>query len=119
MSGDFLPQYKAVPTSTGWRPSYRLFVGEKEKVVPGSPVFPSVAEAVQAAMDYVRVKLNPPILSYAVKPDADELIRQEWREQKVREAEEERVKVFGAHGPQTVFSRHGKPVTVERRRHRV
>lgn len=119
MTGDFLPQYSCIPTATGWRPSYKLFVGQREKLVPGAAIFPTPAAAVKAAMEYVQRKLNPPIRSEVMETEADILGIEEWREQKAREAEEERAKVLGAEGPQTVFSRHGKPVVVERRRARV
>lgn len=112
---DFLPTYHSVPTANGWLPSYKLFVGQRERIIPGIGPFSSPAAAVKAAMDYVQIKLNPPILSHAVEPDADELLRQEWREQKAREAHQERSRVFGTEGPQTVFSCQGRPVTVERR----
>lgn len=113
MIGDFLPEYKAVPTPRGYRPSYRLFVGEREKLVPyreGPQHFPTATAAIDAAKEYVRAKLNPTIRAEQAEVVADVLGVDAWHRERAGQAARDQQEAFG-----TIFVKH-KPVKVEIRR---
>lgn len=123
MTRQFLPDYRAVPTTGGWRPSFRLFVGEGERLVPykdGPKFFPSREAAVAAAKEHVQRILNPTIRAEKIEAPVPEIASevQDFLARRDQEAEEERTRVFGSDGPAMVFPRRGKPVQVERRRAR-
>ena len=115
MTGDFLPEYKGVPTSKGYRPSYRLFVGEREKLVPyreGPRYFTTLAGAIEASKEYVRAKLNPVIRSEQSEVVADILGVSAWQDEKAAQPARDQIQAFG-----TIFHK-GRPVQVEKRRAR-
>lgn len=115
----FLPEYLAVPTSQGWRPSFRLFAGERERLVPykdGPRFFPSKTEAESAAKDHVRPILNAPIYADQ-RTEISEI--EAWRAKRDAQAEKERVKVFGQRPRAIVRDCAGNEVKVETRRARV
>jgi len=108
---DFLPDYRAVPTSKGWRPSVCRFVGEREKLVPyegGPRYFATKDEAVEAAKEYMRQSLNPPIR--AEKAEADTLGRAQWHIERAARAAEQQEQALGG-----IISRR-RLIKIERRR---
>jgi hypothetical protein len=118
----FLPDYKAVPTASGWRPSYMLFVGD-ERMVPfkgGPRYFPTKEAAIAVARSYVQQILNPKLRSETMEP-ANDALSEEARDFLARrdgEVEEERKRVFGGDVPSTVYLRGGRTVAVEMKRRR-
>ncbi len=118
MTDEFLPEYRAVPTASGWRPSFRRFVGEREKLVPypgGPRYFPSAEQAKAAAMEYLKVQFNTPVAGCVIEPkqELDEYTR--WRRQKDEQERAERARVFGAK-PAAPRNVSGSSVVVEYRR---
>lgn len=114
MNGDLLPEYKAVPTPHGYRPSYRLYVGQPERCVTypeGPRYFATAGEAVRAAQEHVRATLNPPIRAEKLVA-TDELGVDEWRRQKAQQAIEEQQSVLGA------IIIKGRQIEVETKRRR-
>lgn len=112
---DFLPDYSSMSTASGYRPMYRLFVGANWHVIPQSKVpgyFPTSGQAIEAAKEYVRARLNPVIRS-EVAEVIDVLGVEEWRRERAAQAAGNQEAVLGA-----VIVR-GKTVKVERRRARV
>ncbi|MER8532097.1 hypothetical protein NKH61_05275 [Mesorhizobium sp. M1005] len=61
MSASFLPEFKVVPVSGGYRGSYRLFEDKPFRLIPGAENHPTAGQALNAAKAYVRERLNPPI----------------------------------------------------------
>jgi hypothetical protein len=123
LTGDFLPDYRAVPTKNGWRPSIKRFVGEREKLVPypdGPRYFETEAEAKAAAMEYMRAILNTDIEAEQVAAEIELTEMQKWKMSKAEQAAAERLKVFGVrdfHGNKVAVERvKGRTVVVERRR---
>lgn len=112
----FLPDYRAVPTSKGWRPSYRLFEGQKEKLVPykgGPRFFDTAEEARAAAREYLRPHLNPPLAAGEIPLEQELSEIEQWRREKAEQEEAERRKVFGEMPTKVVFTRSGRAVEVE------
>lgn len=107
---DFLPEYTFSPKGGSYLPAYRLFAGQKLRLVPGVEPQPSVVEAVKVAKEYVRARLNPPIRSEQIAdPIADEVAA--WRLKQAQERAAEQEAALGA-----VIVRGGRQVAVERRR---
>lgn len=117
---DFLPEYRAVPTSRGWRPSIKRFVGEAEKLVPypgGPRFFPTKDEAEDAAKEYMRVTLNREIKGERSEDHAAELSEIDaWRRAKAEQEQAEKDRVFGSNGPRIVRNCNGGEVIVEQRK---
>ena len=61
MTGDFLPEFKILPAKGGgYLARYRLIEGKPFVIIPGG-ARESATKALNAAKEYVRAKLNPPI----------------------------------------------------------
>lgn len=120
-TGDFLPEYRAVPTSNGWRPSFRRFVGERERLVPfpnGPRYFATKDEARDAAKEYLRGQFNTPVTGCVCETPEhlDEVA--EWRQRKEEEAAIEIRRVFGDARPISIRDVNGREIAVERKRRR-
>ena len=79
MSGDFLPEYSAMPLHGQYVPLYRLFSGPGQDWhqvrVNGRPVLcPTRSQAIEAATEHVRAKLNPPIRAARNGRTGDDLV---------------------------------------------
>ncbi|RWF44277.1 MAG: hypothetical protein EOS65_02560 [Mesorhizobium sp.] len=108
MTGDFLPEFKIVPAKGGgYLGSYRLFDGKPFKLIPGEAKG-TASQALNAAKDYVRAKLNPPIR--AEQADSDPDIIGDWYTQRAARQAEQQEAALGA------IIVKGKAVRVERRR---
>ncbi|TPN44439.1 hypothetical protein FJ981_27985 [Mesorhizobium sp. B1-1-4] len=108
MTGDFLPEFKIVPAKGGgYLASYRLFDGVPFKLIPGD-VKATAGQALNAAKDYVRQKLNPPIRREIAAKDV--LGVQQWHEARAARQAEQQEQALGA------IIVKGKQVKVERRR---
>jgi hypothetical protein len=94
MSADFLPEFRTVPMpGGGYRGCYRLFVGKPFRLIPGEAK-ETAGQALTAAREYVRAKLNPPIRSeIAVK---DVLGVQQWHEERAARQAEQQEQALGA-----------------------
>lgn len=89
---DFLPEFSTMPAPGGVRGLYRLFDEQPWRMVchPATKapvIFPSAKEALGAARDLVKRKLNPDLRSadaVEVVPsdDPDLLAMEEWRKSK-------------------------------------
>lgn len=113
----FLPRCKAVPTDKGYRPSFVRFEGERERLVPyagGPRYFPTREAAEDAAADYLRPQLNPPVVGMQISIEAEMTEYDLWKQEKAQQAEAERLRIFGG----AIFSK-GRAVVVERRRSRI
>lgn len=117
----FCPDYRAVSTSHGWRPSYRLFEGQRERLVPyknGPRYFPTADDAREAAREYLRPHLNPPITAYEMPLERELSEVDRWRRRRSELAEAEKRQIFGESSPKTVFTKNGRQVEVEVKRRR-
>lgn len=112
MSGDFLPEYTFVPVGSGYRPAYRLFVGKPLHMVPGSTPCASPMQAVRAAKEYVRIKLNPEIRAEQAPSNHDPLGIAHWHDERAGRAANDQVQAFGA-----IYLK-GRKIEVEMRRRR-
>jgi hypothetical protein len=112
---DFLPDYSSMSTACGYRPMYKLFVGANWRVVPQSKVpgfFPTASQAINAAKEYVRARINPTIRAEQTSVIADALGVAEWRQERAGRAARDQEGVLGA------IVVKGRQVVVERRRAR-
>lgn len=112
---DFLPDYSSMSTASGYRPMYRLFVGANWHVIPQSKVpgyFPTAWQAIEAAKEYVRARLNPVIRSEKAEAIVDCLGVDAWRRERAAQAAGDQEAVLGA------LIVRGKAVKVERRKRR-
>lgn len=110
----FLPEYSFVPTRGGYRPAYRLFVGKPLHMVPGSEPLPTAGQAVAAAMDYVRERINSKIEAEQIEVEAELSEFDAWKRRKADQERAERHRVFG---PQAIIRDcAGNEVKVETRR---
>lgn len=107
---DFLPEYTFVPIGGGYRPAYRLFVGKPLVMVPGAEPLPTATQAVNAAKEYVREKLNPPIRAEQVEVVQDVLGVDAWHRERAGQAARDQQEAFGS-----IFKR-GREIKVERRK---
>lgn len=107
---DFLPEYTFSPKGGSYLPAYRLFAGQKLRLVPGVEPQASVVDAVKVAKEYVRARLNTPIRSEQIAgPVSDEVAAWHLRKAEQRAAEQEAA--LGA-----IIVKGGRQVAVERRR---
>lgn len=111
MTASFLPEFNAVPVRGGYRGSYRLFDSQPFRFIPGCEPYPTAGRALEAAKDYVRERLNPPIRG-EVTEARDVLGIQQWHEQRAARAAAEQEQALGA------IVVKGRQVKVERRRER-
>lgn len=98
---DFLPEFSTMPAPGGVRGLYRLFDEQPWRMVCNpdtrAPViFPSAKEALGAARDLVKRKLNPDLRCQATgqavpADDPDLLAMEEWRKTKQEEYAKARV----------------------------
>jgi hypothetical protein len=110
VTGDFLPEFKILPAKGGgYLASYRLFEGKPFRLIPGE-VKETASQALTAAKDYVRSKLNPPIRCEKAEPSADTLGVADWHEQRAARQAEQQEQALGG-----VIVK-GRTVVVERRR---
>ena len=117
MSGSFLPDYSAMAVAGRYRPLYKLYVDDSWRMVldQKKPVeCGSVSEAIGKAKEHVRGILNPHIRTERA---ADVLGVAEWREKKTAAINQERASVFAGFDGKAMY-RHGREITVERRRAR-
>jgi hypothetical protein len=105
---DFLPEYHYLPVPGGYRASYRLFAGSPFRLIPGAEKFASAGQAITAAKEYVRARLNPPIRG-EVTEARDVLGLQQWHEEKAAQRAAEQEQALGA------IVINGRAVKVERR----
>jgi hypothetical protein len=116
MSRDFLPEYSTMAVGSRYRALWRLFAGERWRMVrkDKKPVeCDTASQAIAAAKEHVARILNPKIHAEQMEGEvADVLGIEAWRLRKEREATEERKQVFGAGPAKIVFPRRGKPVEV-------
>lgn len=108
--GDFLPEYTSVPTGSGYRPAYRLFVGAPLRLVPNAGIETSSVKATAAAKAYVRRKLNPDIRASQESESPDPLGISGWLEDRAGEADRRQEQAFGA------IYRRGRKIVIEKRR---
>lgn len=109
MTGDFLPEFNAVPVRGGYRGSYRLFDSQPFRFIPGCEPFMTAGQALNAAKDYVRERLNPPIRC-EVTEAKDVLGLAEWHEQRAAREAAQQEQALGA------IVVRGRQVKIERRR---
>lgn len=110
MSADFLPEFRTVPMpGGGYRGCYRLFVGKPFRLIPGE-ANETAGQALTAAREYVRAKLNPPIRAEQAPVDADPFGIAAWQEERAGKGAELQEATLGA-----VIIK-GRAITVERRR---
>jgi hypothetical protein len=95
MTGSFLPEFKEIPVRGGYRASYRLFDSQPYRFIPGKEVFATAGQAITAAKDYVRARLNPPIRGEVTEP-CDVLDVRAWHEQKAAQRAAEQEQALGA-----------------------
>lgn len=107
---DFLPEYHYLPVAGGYRPAYRLFAGKPFRLVPDSLPLPTVSQAIAAAKEYVKGKLNPEIRCEKAAEGVDPLGVAEWHEQRAARAAHDQEAALGA-----VIVK-GRQVKIERRR---
>ncbi|TPM37038.1 hypothetical protein [Mesorhizobium sp. B2-3-2] len=107
MTASFLPEFNAVPVRGGYRGSYRLFDSQPFRFIPGCEPFTTAGQALQAAKDYVRERLNPPIRG-EVTEARDVLGIAQWHEQRAARQAEQQEQALGA------IIVKGKQVKVER-----
>jgi hypothetical protein len=92
---DFLPEYHYLPVLGGYRASYRLFADRPFRLIPGAEKFATASQAITAAKDYVRARLNPPIRGEVTEP-CDVLDVRAWHEQKAAQRAAEQEQALGA-----------------------
>ncbi|MCA0032729.1 hypothetical protein [Mesorhizobium sp. B263B2A] len=109
MSSDFLPEYTAVPVRGGYRGSYRLFCGQPFRFIPGCEPYPTAGRALEAAKEYVRIRLNPPIRS-EITEAKDVLGLASWHLEKAAQRAAEQEQALGA------IVIRGRSVKIERKR---
>lgn len=107
---DFLPEYTYLPIGALYRPAYRLFVGQPLHLVPSVEPCVTVSAAINAAKDYVREKLNPPIRVEHAEMVADVLGVDAWHQERAERRARDQEQVLGA------IVIKGRQVKVERRR---
>ncbi len=108
MTGCFLPEFNAVPVRGGYRGSYRLFDSQPFRFIPGCEPYPTAGRALEAAKEYVRARLNPPIRA-EITEAKDVLGLASWHLEKAAQRAAEQEQALGA-----VIVR-GRQVKVERR----
>ena len=102
MKPDFLPEYGQMPLNGQYAALYRLFTNQSWRQVcdprtKKALLFQSVGDAIKAAKEHVRVKLNPDLTSSEPVVDEDEaslqdvLGVQQWRASKIEERAENQV----------------------------
>ncbi|TPK14151.1 hypothetical protein [Mesorhizobium sp. B2-5-11] len=109
MTTSFLPEYNAVPVRGGYRGSYRLFDSQPFRFIPGCEPYPTAGQALTAAKEYVRLRLNPPIRG-EVTEAKDVLGLAAWHVEKAAQRAAEQEQALGA------IIVKGRQVKVERRR---
>jgi hypothetical protein len=112
---DFFPDVSTMPRPGGYSGLYRLFTDQAWKYVSDPKtkkpiVFPGVGEAVKAARETVRLKLNPHIRSQAgavaVEPDDEDILGiEEWMKGKQEDTAKTRALIKNG--------KHYKPFKVE------
>lgn len=109
MTDGFLPEFKIMPAKGGgYLALYRLFEGKPFVIIPGG-ARESATKALNAAKEYVRAKLNPPIRCEKAEPTAA-LGVADWHEQRAARQAEQQEQALGG-----VIVK-GRTVVVERRR---
>lgn len=108
---DFLPEYHYLPVAGGYMASYKLFAGHPFRLIPGGKKFESAGQAISAAKEYVRARLNPPIRG-EITEARDVLGIAAWHEQKAAQRAAEQEQALGA------IVVRSKTVIVERRKAR-
>jgi hypothetical protein len=89
-----------------------LFSDRPFRLIPGAEKFASAGQAITAAKDYVRARLNPPIRGEVTEP-CDVLGLAHWHEQKAAQRAAEQEQALGA------IVVKGRAIIVERRKERV
>ena len=108
MTGCFLPEFKTVPVRGGYRGSYRLFDSQPFRFIPGCEPYPTATQALTAAKDYVRERLNPPIRG-EVTEAKDVLGLSAWHLEKAAQRAAEQEQALGA------IVVRGRTVKIERK----
>lgn len=109
---DFLPEYAQASIGAHYIGMYRLFTNQKWQAVcdPSTKKaarYSSAIEAVAAAKEYVRAKLNPVIRSETKEPERDVLGLKDWLRD--RQTEHATAKLIGK-------TKRFKPVVVEHKK---
>ncbi|MGE0231413.1 MAG: hypothetical protein AB7O39_03255 [Flavobacteriaceae bacterium] len=115
---DYFPEYKAMYAGGAWRGLYRYFDNSNWRTVwkdGREQTFPTSLEALKAAKEKLRERLNPKIEIEHIEPDPDPLGIASWRSEKASAAVMERNEAFGP----LAIRRGGKSVPVERKRRRI
>jgi len=110
----FLPETSTMPAPGGFRALYRFFSGQSWRPVcdkhRNAIIYKDVIQAIKAAKEVLRVKLNPDLKCSTIDvapDDADVLGIEEWRKKKIEQ-----------YGDSKAIVRNGKrhaPFVVERK----
>lgn len=114
MTSVFLPEANCKPVGNQFAPLYRWFRGEAWRPVPGMKTYPTQAEAIGAAQDFLASGLNT---DRGERSAPDILGIEDWRSRKAGEIDADRRVVFGEQ-PSMVRNKSGRMATVESRKRR-
>lgn len=107
----FLPKASYMPWRGEYRPTYRWYRESNWTLVPGGKSYPSAAQAIAAADEFLAKGLNPPIRTeQAPEPEPDALNTSGWHVDRAAREAERQERMLGG-----VIARGGKLVMVERR----
>jgi hypothetical protein len=107
MARTFFPKAHYMPIGDRYRPLYRWYEESNWTMVPNVGTFPTVAQALSAAEDYMKARMNPEIRAEQAKESADPLGVSAWRQERAGRAENDQRATFGS-----IF-KQGREIKVE------
>jgi hypothetical protein len=105
----FLPKASYMPWNGEYRPTYRWYQESPWTLVPGNRRYPTAAQAIAAADEFLAKGLNPPIRAETAEP-CDILGLSAWHLEKAAQRAAEQEQALGA------IVVKSRMVIVERRR---